>query len=81
MTMKSTPDGAERSRPFAIVAITSAPKERVRTSPRPPKRLVPPITAAAIASSRSVPPPASRSTLEPRGEHDAAERRPSRPRS
>src|SRR4029453_414465 len=34
-----------------------------RTSPRPPKRLVPPITAAAMASISSVPPPAFRSTL------------------
>ena len=32
------------------------------TPPRPPNRLVPPITAAAIASSRIVPPPALRST-------------------
>ena len=50
-------------RPFAIVAITSAPKSASLTSPRPPKRLVPPITAAAIASISSVPPPAFRSTL------------------
>src|SRR6185295_18563119 len=44
-------------RPFAIVAMTRAPRSAPRTSPRPPKRLTPPITAAEIASSRSVPPP------------------------
>ena len=49
--------------PFAIVAITSEPNSALRTSPRPPKRLVPPMTAAAIASISSVPPPAFRSAL------------------
>ena len=49
-------------RPFAIVAITAAPSTALRTSPRPPKRLVPPITAAEIASSSSVPPPWSGAT-------------------
>ena len=39
--------------PFETVASTSAPRNAPRTSPRPPKRLTPPITAAAIASSRS----------------------------
>ena len=48
--------------PFATVAITSEPISALITRPRPPNRLVPPITAAAIASSRSVPPPAFRST-------------------
>ena len=61
-------------RPFAIVAITAAPSTALRISPRPPKRLVPPITAAEIASSSSVPPPWSRSTrADVRREHDAAE--------
>ncbi len=49
--------------PFAIVVIRSAPISAFRTSPRPPNRLVPPITAAEIASISSVPPPAFRSTL------------------
>ena len=49
-------------RPFPIVEMTSAPSSAETTRPRPPKRLVPPITAAAIASSRIVPPPALRST-------------------
>ncbi len=49
-------------RPFAIVAITAAPSTALRTSPRPPNRLVPPITAAEIASSSSVPPPWSGAT-------------------
>jgi hypothetical protein len=49
--------------PFAIVAIRVAPIRAFRTSPRPPNRLVPPITAAAIASISSVLPPAFRSTL------------------
>ena len=42
--------------------MTSAPISALITRPRPPKRLVPPITAAEIASSSSVPPPALRST-------------------
>ena len=49
-------------RPLAIVMITSAPSSAETTRPRPPKRLVPPITAAAIALSRIGPPPAVRST-------------------
>jgi hypothetical protein len=49
--------------PFAIVAMSAAPMSAFRISPRPPKRLVPPITAAEIASISSVPPPAFRSTL------------------
>jgi hypothetical protein len=36
--------------------ITSAPSRAAQTVPRPPNRLVPPITAAAIDSSSSVPP-------------------------
>ena len=51
-----------------------APISAFRTSPRPPNRLVPPMTAAAIASISSVLPPAFRSTLlEARGEDDPAE--------
>ncbi len=62
--------------PFVIVEISAAPISALRTSPRPPNRLVPPITAAAIASISSVPPPAFRSTLFRRGgKHDAAEPR------
>ena len=62
--------------PFETVEISAAPIRALRTSPRPPNRLVPPMTAAAIASISSVPPPAFRSTLlQARGEHDAAEAR------
>jgi hypothetical protein len=46
-----------RSRSFETLPITSAPSKAAQTRPRPPNRLVPPITAAAIASSSSVPPP------------------------
>ena len=46
-----------RSKPFETLPITSEPKNAAHTLPRPPKRLTPPMTAAAIASSRSVPPP------------------------
>jgi len=49
-------------RPFAIVAITSEPSSAPRTSPRPPNRLTPPITAAEIESRSSVPPPTLRFT-------------------
>ena len=67
-------ENPKMKRPFAIVAITAAPSTALRTSPRPPKRLVPPITAAEIASSSSVPPPWSGAT-ERRfaGEDDAAD--------
>ena len=62
-------------RPLAIVAITSAPKSASLTSPRPPKRLVPPITAArsrrSAASRRRV----QVDAVQPRREHDAAEPR------
>src|SRR5947199_64785 len=50
-------------RAFETVEISAAPISAFRTSPRPPKRLVPPMTAAAMASISRVPPPALRSTL------------------
>ena len=53
--------------PFETVEISAAPISALRISPRPPNRLVPPMTAAAIASISSVPPPAFRSTLFRRG--------------
>src|ERR687891_181072 len=53
--------------PLPTVEITSAPRSALITRPRPPKRLVPPITAAGIASSRRVPPPALRATGVRRG--------------
>ena len=37
--------------------MTSEPRRADHTVPRPPNRLVPPMTAAAMASRRSVPPP------------------------
>ncbi len=61
-------------RPFATVAMTSEPSRAPRTSPRPPKRLTPPMTAAEIESRSSVPPPALQvHRLEPRGEDDPAD--------
>src|SRR5919108_1617487 len=44
-----------RSSPFATLPITSAPRSADHTLPRPPNRLVPPMTAAAIASSVTCP--------------------------
>ena len=61
--------------PLDTVAITSDPSSAPRTSPRPPKRLTPPMTAAAIAFRSSVPGgnvSATEFTL--RREHDAADR-------
>src|SRR5919197_135314 len=40
-----------RSSPLPTLPMTSAPRSADQTLPRPPKRLVPPITAGAIASS------------------------------
>ena len=61
-------------RPFAIVAMTSEPRSAPRTSPRPPNRLTPPMTAAEIESSSSVPPPWLQvHGLEPRREDDPAD--------
>ena len=61
-------------RPFAIVAMTSEPRSAPRTSPRPPNRLTPPMTAAEIESSSSVPPPTLQvHRLEARGEDDPAD--------
>src|SRR5581483_2809477 len=37
-----------RPSPLSIIAITTAPRIALRTAPRPPNRLVPPITQAAI---------------------------------
>ena len=42
-------------RPFFSVPIRMAPRRAPRTSPRPPKRLTPPITAAAIAFKSRLP--------------------------
>ena len=46
----------DRSRPFPSEPITKAPKIAFQTLPLPPKRDVPPITAAPIASSNRGPP-------------------------
>ena len=43
--------------PLTIAVITLAPRIASRTRPRPPKRLVPPITAAPTANSRVSDPP------------------------
>jgi len=43
--------------PLAIEPITNAPSKADQALPRPPKRLVPPITAAAIALSNTSPAP------------------------
>ena len=62
--------------PFETTEIIVAPMRAFRISPRPPKRLVPPMTAAAMASISSVPPPALVSTLFRR----AARTMPAEPR-
>src|SRR6266851_4976767 len=49
-----------------MLTMTRAPRMAWYTRPRPPKRLVPPITAAAIASSRRVPPPVPTETEKSR---------------
>ena len=46
-----------RPMPLAMETITSAPSSTETTRPRPPNRLVPPITAAAITLSSRSPPP------------------------
>ena len=51
---------------MSIIAITIAPSTALRIVPRPPNRLVPPITAAAIEYSRIVPPPVDVSTDDSR---------------
>ena len=56
MLLKS-PDKPSRSRPFSTLATTTDPRSTPRARPRPPNKLVPPMTAAAIASSASAPPP------------------------
>src|SRR5260370_41657816 len=45
---------------------TRAPRPAGETAPRPPRRRVPPITAAAIASSNRVPPPVPTETEKSR---------------
>ena len=47
-----------RSIPFEIDWMTRMPSSAAQTVPRPPNRLVPPMTAAAIALSNTSPPPA-----------------------
>src|SRR5690242_13788904 len=47
-----------RSRPVVMDWMTSMPRRADHTEPRPPKRLVPPMTAAAMASISVLPPPA-----------------------
>jgi hypothetical protein len=49
--------------PEAIDWMTSAPSSADQVEPRPPNRLVPPMTAAAMALIRSVPDPASRAVV------------------
>ena len=45
--------------PLATLAITRAPSKALTGRPRPPNRLVPPITAAAMTLSSRLPPPVS----------------------
>ena len=50
VTMNLTDDEyASRSMPFEIDPITREPNSADHTVPRPPNRLVPPMTAAAMA--------------------------------
>jgi len=48
---------ASKSIPLAIEPITSAPSNADQTFPRPPNKLVPPMTAAAIAFKSTSPLP------------------------
>ena len=58
VTMNFTSESrAFRSMPFEIEPITRAPSSADQAVPRPPKRLVPPMTAAAMAFSSTSPPP------------------------
>jgi len=61
MVFKSA-DWPSRSRPFATLAMTTAPRRPPTIRPRPPNTLVPPMTAAAIASRTRLPPPVELST-------------------
>ncbi len=47
-----------RKRPYWIEVITMTPSSAFQVRPRPPKRLVPPMTAAAMAFISRSPPPA-----------------------
>ena len=58
VTMNLTFDStASRSRPFEIDWMTRMPSSAEYADPRPPKRLVPPMTAAAMALRLVSPPP------------------------
>ncbi len=58
VTMNLTSESnAFRSIPLEIEPITRAPRRADQAVPRPPNRLVPPMTAAAMAFSSTVPPP------------------------
>ena len=61
------PERPRRSRPFPTLATRTAPRSTPIARPRPPNRLAPPMTAAAIASSERVPrePPLLRETAPP----------------
>ena len=50
-------ESARKSKPLATEPITKAPNSADQVLPRPPKRLVPPMTPAAIAFSKTSPLP------------------------
>ena len=53
----SDDSNASKSMPLEIEPMTSAPSNALQAEPRPPNKLVPPITVAAIAfNKKSLPP-------------------------
>ena len=54
-----------RPSPLAIVATTTPPMTASSARPLPPKRLVPPMTAAPTAYSKMLPAPDDADTLPP----------------
>ena len=77
MTMNLTAEeSASRSMPLEIEPMTSAPTSAVQTAPRPPKRLVPAMTGPGDREQQQFAPAGGLiDGEEPRGGHDAADRR------
>ena len=56
--------------PFRITPIISAPTRALMTVPRPPRKLAPPMTTAAMESSSASSPNGGRAGIEPAGRDD-----------
>ena len=58
MTIYFTEEGKDnKSIPLLIDPMTIAPNNAAQALPRPPNKLVPPITAAAMEFNNTLPPP------------------------